>query len=104
MYFDNIGYRVNCRIKLAFFRKLQVLSAIYPIFVCIALKQEMMDTLYRAYRMLLSNISTDFIRYLHDEIEWDSKLIAILGSRGVGKTTMLFNISSCMIISMRPCL
>ena len=39
--------------------------------------------------MLLSNISTDFIRYLHDEIEWDSKLIAILGPRGVGKTTML---------------
>ena len=48
-----------------------------------------MDTLYRSYRMLLSNISTDFIRYLHDEIEWDSKLIAILGPRGVGKTTML---------------
>ena len=49
----------------------------------------MMDTLYRSYRMLLSNISTDFIRYLHDEIEWSSRLIAILGSRGVGKTTML---------------
>ena len=48
-----------------------------------------MDTLYRSYRMLLSNISTGFIRYLHDEIEWSSRLIAILGSRGVGKTTML---------------
>ena len=51
-------------------------------------KQEMMDTLYRSYRMLLDNISTDFIRYLHDEIEWSSRLIAILGPRGVGKTTM----------------
>ena len=49
----------------------------------------MMDTLYRSYRMLLSNISTEFIRYLHDEIEWSSRLIAILGPRGVGKTTML---------------
>ena len=39
--------------------------------------------------MLLSDISTEFIRYLHDEIEWSSSLIAILGSRGVGKTTML---------------
>ena len=38
--------------------------------------------------MLLDNISTDFIRYLHDEIEWSSRLIAILGPRGVGKTTM----------------
>ena len=46
----------------------------------------MMDTLYRSYRMLLSNISTEFIRYLHDEIEWSSRLIAILGPRGVGKT------------------
>ena len=34
-----------------------------------------MDTLYRSYRMLLSNISTDFIRYLHEEIEWSSRLI-----------------------------
>ena len=49
----------------------------------------MMDTLYRSYRMLLSNISTNFIRCLHDEIKWDNKLIAILGPRGVGKTTML---------------
>ena len=39
--------------------------------------------------MLLSDISTEFIRYLHDEIEWSSRLIAILGPRGVGKTTML---------------
>ena len=39
--------------------------------------------------MLLSNISTNFIRCLHDEIKWDNKLIAILGPRGVGKTTML---------------
>ena len=48
-----------------------------------------MDTLYRSYRMLLSNISTNFIRCLHDEIKWDNKLIAILGPRGVDKTTML---------------
>lgn len=48
-----------------------------------------METLYRTYKMLLTNTSTDFIRYLHDKIEWDSRLIAILGARGVGKTTML---------------
>ena len=48
-----------------------------------------METLYRAYRTLLNNTSTDFVRYLHDQIEWDSRLIAILGARGIGKTTML---------------
>lgn len=48
-----------------------------------------MDTLYRSYRILLNNTSTEFVRYLHDQIEWDSRLIAILGARGIGKTTML---------------
>lgn len=48
-----------------------------------------MDALYRSYRMLLNNTSTEFVRYLHDQIEWDSRLIAILGARGIGKTTML---------------
>ena len=48
-----------------------------------------MDTLYRTFRMLLNSTSTEFVRYLHDQIEWDSRLIAILGARGIGKTTML---------------
>lgn len=58
-------------------------------FVCIIPKQEMMDTLYKSYCMLFRNISTDFIRYFHDEIERDNKLIAILGPCGIGKITML---------------
>ena len=49
----------------------------------------MMDTLDKSYCMLFRNISTDFIRYFHDEIEWDNKLIAILGPCGIGKITML---------------
>ena len=49
-----------------------------------------MDTLYRTFRMLLNSTSTEFVRYLHDQIEWDSRLIAILGARGIGKTTNLF--------------
>ena len=48
-----------------------------------------MDTLYKSYCMLFRNISTDFIRYFHDEIERDNKLIAILGPCGIGKITML---------------
>lgn len=29
------------------------------------------------------------MRYLHDKINWNNRLIAILGARGVGKTTLV---------------
>lgn len=48
-----------------------------------------METLIRTYRVLLHNTTTDFVRYLHNQILWESRLIAILGARGVGKTTLL---------------
>lgn len=48
-----------------------------------------METLIRTYRVLLNNTTTDFVRYLHNQILWESRLIAILGARGVGKTTLL---------------
>ncbi len=52
-----------------------------------------MQNLYRNFRLQLELVSTDFIRFLHDKIAWDSRLIAIVGSRGVGKTTLLSNTS-----------
>lgn len=48
-----------------------------------------MESLYRTFRIQLANTSTAFVRYLHDKIAWESRLVAILGARGVGKTTML---------------
>lgn len=48
-----------------------------------------METLYRTFRIQLEYTSTAFVRFLHDRIAWNSRLIAILGARGVGKTTML---------------
>lgn len=48
-----------------------------------------MEQLIRTYRLLLDNTDTKFVRYLHDKIAWESRLIAILGARGVGKTTLL---------------
>ena len=48
-----------------------------------------MDALYQTMRTLLSHTDTRFVRYLHERINWDSRLIAILGARGVGKTTLL---------------
>ena len=47
-----------------------------------------MENLFRTFRLLLNNTTTDFIRYLHDQISWNSRLVAILGARGVGKTTL----------------
>ena len=38
---------------------------------------------------LLRNITSDFKRYLYHQIDFDQRMIAIKGIRGVGKTTML---------------
>ena len=38
---------------------------------------------------LLKRIPLDFIRYKHDEINWNGRLIGIVGPRGVGKSTMI---------------
>ncbi len=50
-----------------------------------------MDTLIRRYKRLLTATSTTYIRSLMNTINWDNRLIAIRGARGVGKTT--FNAS-----------
>ncbi len=48
-----------------------------------------MEALYRTFNMQLEHTSTAFVRYLHEQIAWNSRLIAITGARGVGKTTLL---------------
>lgn len=48
-----------------------------------------MDTLHEAYRNLVEKTDISFIRFLHGKINWNSRLIAIMGARGVGKTTLL---------------
>ena len=48
-----------------------------------------MEILISTYKRLLNNINTDFIRYIHSKIEWENRLIAIVGARGIGKTTLL---------------
>jgi len=39
--------------------------------------------------ILLQSIGNDFRRYLHDQINWNQRMIAIKGPRGAGKTTLL---------------
>jgi predicted AAA+ superfamily ATPase len=48
-----------------------------------------MRTLYQKYETLLQNTTTDFKRYLYEKVSWESRMIGIVGARGVGKTTMI---------------
>ena len=48
-----------------------------------------MDKLIIKSNKKIRNISLEFKRYLLDEINWNSQLIAIKGARGVGKTTLI---------------
>lgn len=48
-----------------------------------------MDELITIYRELINRVNTGFIRYLYKNIDWNARLISIIGARGVGKTTLL---------------
>lgn len=45
--------------------------------------------LIELYKKLLNNVSTSFVRNLMHEINWNTRLVGIKGSRGVGKTTLM---------------
>lgn len=47
------------------------------------------EVLYNYYHRKLQAVSTTFKRYLYNRINWDARLIGLMGARGVGKTTML---------------
>lgn len=48
-----------------------------------------MKTLLESYRILLELTSTDYIRSFHERINWNNRLIGLLGQKGVGKSTLL---------------
>lgn len=49
----------------------------------------MEEILYQTYIRLLDATDSSHYRYLYKEIDWNNRLIAITGSRGTGKTTLL---------------
>lgn len=50
----------------------------------------MMDTvLYQYMAEMLRQTTEKHFRYVYDEIDWDARMIGIVGPRGVGKSTML---------------
>ncbi|MFZ2906459.1 MAG: AAA family ATPase [Cyclobacteriaceae bacterium] len=48
-----------------------------------------MDPLFESFTKILRGLDTAFIRYLHNQIDWTDRLIAIKGGRGTGKTTLM---------------
>jgi hypothetical protein len=48
-----------------------------------------MDKLFQFSVSRINDVDTSFKRYLWDKINWNNRLIAITGARGVGKTTLL---------------
>lgn len=48
-----------------------------------------MDKLFEYYKRRLDATTSDFIRYKYDDINWNGKMLGIVGPRGVGKTTMV---------------
>ena len=48
-----------------------------------------MELLRQTFLQKIEETSTDFIRYLHNKIDWGARLIAILGARGTGKSTLV---------------
>ena len=48
-----------------------------------------MEQLIELFKRLLNLTNTSYIRYLHERINWSSRMIGIVGARGVGKTTLL---------------
>lgn len=47
-----------------------------------------MDRLFESFNKLLKSTQTDFIRYKYTEIDWNSRMLGLVGPRGVGKTTL----------------
>ena len=48
-----------------------------------------MQHLIENYRRQLQLTKTTFLRYLYSQMNWNSRLVGIVGARGVGKTTMM---------------
>ena len=48
-----------------------------------------METLFKKHKMFISQTSTDIVREMMQQVNWNKPLVAIKGSRGVGKTTLI---------------
>lgn len=61
------------------------------------------ESLYAYMRLQLELTCSDFHRYLYNDVNWNARMIAITGARGVGKSTMVLQyvktqISDCKVL------
>lgn len=48
-----------------------------------------MEKLFEYSNKLIKEADTSFLRYMYNEINWQSRMIGLIGPRGVGKTTLV---------------
>ncbi len=48
-----------------------------------------MDHLFQYSNTLIAKVDPSFVRYMYDYINWQNRLIGLVGPRGVGKTTLV---------------
>ncbi|QIU92912.1 ATP-binding protein [Bacteroides faecium] len=48
-----------------------------------------MEKLIQRFQALLAATDTSFLRYSYQSIDWNDRMTAIIGARGIGKTTLL---------------
>lgn len=48
-----------------------------------------MERLFQYSNQLITQVDTSFKRYLYNEINWNNRLVGLIGPRGIGKTTLL---------------
>lgn len=48
-----------------------------------------MEKLFEYSNKLINETDTSFFRYMFNEINWQSRMIGLIGPRGVGKTTLV---------------
>lgn len=61
------------------------------------------ESLYAYMRLQLELTCSDFHRYLYNDVNWNVRMVAITGARGVGKSTMVLQyvktqISDCKVL------
>lgn len=55
----------------------------------ILFKTDDMEKLFEYSNKLIRETNTNFLRYMYNEINWQSRMIGLIGPRGVGKTTLV---------------
>ncbi|WP_313138831.1 AAA family ATPase [Myroides sp.] len=48
-----------------------------------------MERLFEYSNKLINEANTDFFRYIYNQINWENRMIGLIGPRGVGKTTLV---------------